>query len=95
MVGPTIARPGSIEMIGKSNFNFAHSSLITLAKAGRTDCGEIAFSEVVYAIPYPPPTFNSGNALPNFSLISASVATNRWAAKVKPVTSKICEPIWQ
>jgi len=47
VVGPTIARPGSIEILGSANFALAHSSLITEAIAGITTSGEIALSSFV------------------------------------------------
>ena len=50
VVGPTIALPGSIEILGIDNFAFAHSSLITVAMAGITSSGAIAVSSLVYAI---------------------------------------------
>jgi hypothetical protein len=47
VVGPTIALPGSIEILGIDNFAFAHSSLITAAIAGITSSGAIAVSSLV------------------------------------------------
>jgi hypothetical protein len=34
MVGPTIARPGSIEICGTAKFEAAHAALTVFAKAG-------------------------------------------------------------
>ena len=39
MVGPTIARPGSIEIRGTAKFAAAHAALTVFASAGITSAG--------------------------------------------------------
>ena len=95
VVGPTIARPGSIDILGTESFAFSHSDLITLAIAGITCAGDIALSFFVYAIPYPPPRFNSANSFEYLSLKATKTVTNLCAANSNPDTSNICEPMWQ
>ena len=47
VVGPTIARPGSMDTFGTDKFSFLHSDLITSAIAGITVSGAIALSSCV------------------------------------------------
>jgi hypothetical protein len=44
VVGPTIARPGSIEILGTAIFAAAHWALTTFAKSASTLCASKLFS---------------------------------------------------
>ena len=77
MVGPTIARPGSMETLGICKLCAAQFFVTAAASAFMASVGFTVSSPGKYAIPKPPPKSSSGSSLLNSSRYWASREINR------------------